>query len=156
MKATSIQLRPATSEDFEFLWRLQCEAMRPNVEMQFGPWDERFQRALFEENTRIAEQQIIECDGIAVGGQCVQSKSDSVELIRLQLLPSHQRLGIGSTLVKELVETAHASGREAKLQVFPTSPARELYRRLGFRTVEISDTHETMVCPAPEASIEVR
>ena len=35
MEPNRIATRQAAAEDFEFLWRLQCEAMRPNVERQF-------------------------------------------------------------------------------------------------------------------------
>ena len=62
MDPNRIVMRPAGADNFEFLWRLQCEAMRPNVERQFGAWDEAFQRELFEKSTDPLVHEIIELD----------------------------------------------------------------------------------------------
>ncbi len=69
MDPSRIELRPGDTRDFKFLWRLQCEAMRPNVERQFGPWDETFQRGLFESSTEPTSHEIIEIDHEPIGCQ---------------------------------------------------------------------------------------
>ncbi len=140
-----IELRPGTAEDFEFLWRLQREAMRPSVERQFGAWDESFQRELFDSSTDPSAHDIIESgDGRRIGCQWVRSSHDTLELIRLHLLPEIQGRGIGSHLVKRLITRASATGRRVSLQVFRTSPALALYTRLGFRTLGSTESHKIM------------
>ena len=144
MDASKIELRPGQTGDFAFLWRLQCEAMRPNVERQFGPWDEAFQRELFESSTDAASQEIIELDHEPIGCQWVRSHPDALELVRLHLLPSAQGLGIGTKLMERLLARAAVAGLPVRLQVFCTSPARRFYSRLGFRTVSRTESHESM------------
>ena len=144
MDPNRIVMRPASAENFEFLWRLQCEAMRPNVERQFGAWDEAFQRELFEKNTDPLLHEIIELNREPVGCQWVRALPEALELERLHLLPEVQGRGLGSLLMERLIARASAAGLSVRLQVFRTSPAQRFYARLGFRTLEKSESHETM------------
>jgi len=144
MEPNRIVMRPASAENFEFLWRLQCEAMRPNVERQFGAWDEAFQRELFEKNTDPLLHEIIELNREPVGCQWVRALPEALELERLHLLPEVQGRGLGSLLMERLIARASAAGLSVRLQVFRTSPAQRFYARLGFRTLEKSESHETM------------
>lgn len=138
-------LRTASPADFELLWRLQCDAMKPNIERQFGVFDEAFQRSLFESNTDPTLQEIVEVDGGPIGCQWVRVQPAALQLVRLQITPTWQGQGIGTDLVEQLQERARAARLPLRLQVFRTSPARRLYARLGFTTVERSDAHEVMV-----------
>jgi GNAT superfamily N-acetyltransferase len=149
--ASRIELRKGEKRDFEFLWRLQCESMRPNVERQFGPWNEAFQRELFDSSTDPASHEIIELDHEPIGCQWVRCHSDALELVRLQLLPAAQRRGIGTELIQRLLRRAVVARVPVRLQVFCTSPARDLYARLGFRTVSRTATHESMEHAAQQA-----
>ena len=150
MDSSKIELRPGETQDFAFLWRLQCEAMRPNVERQFGPWDESFQRELFESSTNPTSQEIIELDHEPIGCQWVRCHPDALELVRLQLLPNAQGRGIGTEVMKRLLSRAATAELPVRLQVFRTSPARDLYARLGFRTVHRTDSHESMELAAQQ------
>ena len=118
--------------------------MRPNVERQFGPWDEAFQRELFESSTDPTSHEIIELDHEPIGCQWVRCDPDALELVRLHLLPSAQGRGIGTKLMERLLSRAAIAGLPVRLQVFCTSPARRLYTRLGFRTVGRTESHESM------------
>ena len=118
--------------------------MRPNVERQFGPWNESFQRERFEPSTDPTSHEIIELDHVAIGCQWVRSHPDALELVRLHLLPGAQGRGIGTELIQRLLNRAAEVQLPVRLQVFCTSPARDLYARLGFRTVGRTDSHESM------------
>lgn len=144
MDASRIELRAGGSGDFDFLWRLQCEAMRPNVEREFGPWDETFQRDLFELNTDPTSHEIIELDHEPIGCQWVRQHPDALELVRLHLLPSAQGRGIGTHLINLILLRAAGAELPVRLQVFRTSPAQRLYSRLGFRTVGRTESHVSM------------
>ena len=48
-----------------------------------------------------------------------------------------QRCGIGTELMKSLIEEAKNAGQSVRLNVVKINPARRLYERLGFRI-----THE--------------
>ncbi|RFU48403.1 N-acetyltransferase [Paraburkholderia sp. DHOC27] len=47
-------------------------------------------------------------------------------------VPSHQRLGIGTALLKRLIAQAHADRKPIRLRVLRVNPARQLYERNGF------------------------
>ena len=144
LDATRLEFRQGTPEDFEFLWHLQCEAMRPNVERQFGPWDETFQLERFAASTDPTLHEIIEFDREPVGCQLVLTHPAALELVRLYLLPAVQGLGIGTYCLERLIATADESRLPIRLQVFRTNPARALYTRLGFETVSRTESHATM------------
>jgi GNAT superfamily N-acetyltransferase len=126
--------------------------MRPNVVRQFGPWDESFQREMFESSTDPTLHEIIELDRKPIGSQWVRVHPDALELVRLHLLPSAQRRGIGTVLIRRLLSLAAADGLPVRLQVFRTSPARSLYARLGFKMVGRTDSHESMEHAVPVAT----
>ena len=52
-------LRPATHDDYHFLYHLHISTIRPAVEATWG-WDEAFQREYFREHFDPATRQIIE------------------------------------------------------------------------------------------------
>ncbi len=118
--------------------------MRPSVERQFGPWDEKFQRELFESNTDASAHDIIEVDGTPAGCQWVRKHANALELVRIHVLPEHQGSGIGTWCIERLIERSAASGLPIRLQVFRTSRAQSLYQALGFQTVGSSETHLIM------------
>jgi GNAT superfamily N-acetyltransferase len=65
------------------------------------------------------------------------STEDSVFLEQLILAARFQRQGIGSDVIRALIEEATRVQRAINLDVVKISPARRLYERLGFQL-----THE--------------
>jgi ribosomal protein S18 acetylase RimI-like enzyme len=139
-----IRLRPGTAADRAFLRRVHRESMRPHVESTWGFWDEDLQRRRFDESTDPATHEIIEYDGAAVGCQWVRFHSDSVELVRLYLLPEFQGRGIGTHLVAHLCDRSGRLGLPVRLKVLRVNRAQQLYRRLGFTVIGETDTHLLM------------
>ena len=62
----NVSLRPATENDYDFLWWLHGATMRTYVEAIWG-WDEAVQRQYFEERFDPARLRIIESAGQTVG-----------------------------------------------------------------------------------------
>jgi GNAT superfamily N-acetyltransferase len=62
---------------------------------------------------------------------------DAIFLGQLYLKARFQRQGIGSRVVRLLIEEAASTGKAVALAVVKINPARRLYERLGFRA-----THE--------------
>lgn len=142
MKNTS--LRQARAEDLEFLWDLHVASMKDYVEATWG-WDETWQRDNFVSHYEPNSAEIIQCDGEDVGLLTVSSLGAFVFLKQLALLLSHQRKGIGSYLVKDIVTRAHSDRCSVLLQVIKVNPARGLYERLGFRVCGETATHYSMI-----------
>jgi GNAT superfamily N-acetyltransferase len=145
-----VRLRPASSDDKEFLWQVMEEAMRPHVERAWGAWDEAFQRERFERSTEPATHQVIELDGDPVGCQWVRSHPDARELVRIYLLLGAQNQGIGTMLMRRLLDEARGTRQPLRLRVLKLNPAKDLYLRLGFAITGENETHYQMEIAWPE------
>ena len=149
MTQDRIQLRQATSDDLEFLRTVHREAMRPHIERAWGDWDEAFQRDRFYRSTDPLTHQVIELSGVPVGCQWVRPHPDALELVRIYLLPEAQCQGIGTTLVRNLLDEARETRQPVRLRVLKVNPAKDLYLRLGFAITGETETHYQMEASCP-------
>jgi ribosomal protein S18 acetylase RimI-like enzyme len=83
-----------------------------------------------------ADSLILEQAGEPVGRLYIEQRADALHLIDLALMPQLRGRGIGGAILADLIAAARAAGRKVSLQVVHHNPARRLYERLGFRTVE--------------------
>ena len=71
--------------------------------------------------------------------------------ISLAVAHSYRRNGIGTALLKALLEQAVADGyAQVSLSVYKENPALHLYRKVGFTTVATQPNSLTMVCSLGE------
>jgi ribosomal protein S18 acetylase RimI-like enzyme len=128
-------LRPATDADIDFCFQLHKATFRQNVAEVWG-WDEDDQRAIHARNFKPERTQIITADGIDVGRLDVDYRDDEIFIRLIEVLPSHQRRGIASRLIRSLLERATIEGKPVTLNVLTVNQrAYRLYRRLGFTEV---------------------
>lgn len=140
-----ITYRPAAPEDFNFLYALHRAVMRVYVEEVFGPWDEAWQQAHYRRDHPIHQLRVIQRDGQDVGMLYVEERTEEIFLVSLEVLPAFQRRGIGSAVIRELIEAAARLGKPVALQVLKNNIlARNLYQRLGFGVTGDNDTHYIM------------
>jgi ribosomal protein S18 acetylase RimI-like enzyme len=133
-----VELRQATWEDYDFLYDLLKTAMREHVE-RIWVWDEHWQRERFERTFDPAENQIIVLHDVDT-----RRHEDEIFLARLYILPEYQGRGIGTQLIESLLVEARQEGLPVTLRVLTGNPAKRLYERLGFETVEEAVTHYMM------------
>ncbi|HVT72906.1 MAG TPA: GNAT family N-acetyltransferase [Lacunisphaera sp.] len=139
------EFRPCRDSDREWAYALKSEAYREVVERQFGPWDEPFQRALFNARWKPEASQVIVMAGAAVGLMVLEDRDGELWLAELQLVPEWRRRGLGSAILRELLGRSQAARKPLRLQVLKENRrARELYLRLGFRVTGHGDTHVLM------------
>ena len=141
MTAIAWTLRAATAGDRDFVVEVNRAAMGPYLEATFG-WDEAALRAYFRERFDGSGGQVIQVDGVDVGELLVEERPDEL-FARLAFLPDWQGRGIGSALVRMLIDRARELESALVLQVFKTNTrAAQLYESLGFvRTGEsVTDT----------------
>ncbi|MBN2908939.1 GNAT family N-acetyltransferase [Polycladomyces sp. WAk] len=129
-----VRLRPSTEADFAFVFTLNKTNMRRYVERLRG-WNDAAERADMKRKFRPGSDQIIEVDGRPAGVFAVDRRADEWHLRHIELLPAFQNRGIGTALIRQLLEEAHQQGVAVTLQVLKMNPARRLYERLGFRVV---------------------
>jgi ribosomal protein S18 acetylase RimI-like enzyme len=141
--SVSFSLRPATDADVDFLWDLHRVTLKPYVEQTWG-WDEPFQQRYFREHFSPANSQVIQCEGKDAGVITVEENQLGYILSNIELYPQYQGLGIGTTLIKELLDRAAGCGLPVSLRVLKINPARQLYLRLGFSVIGETETHYWM------------
>lgn len=132
-----IRLRPATRTDDEFLYDLHRRTLGDVIEATWGPWDDavqrRFHQAWFQPET---------IEVVLVGGdragvvQAALATADSFYISRIEIAPEVQGRGVGTTLLRLLVDRARQAGASVvELHVLRLNRARELYERLGFQVI---------------------
>ncbi len=152
----AIALRPATPDDREALVAIYRSTREE--ELALTGWDDS-QKAAFIEMQFSAQDRsyrdanpdgrflVILVDGEPVGRLYVARLADELRVVDLAILPSHRGLGIGSALLADVIAEAQAAGLPIRLHVEPWNPARRLYERLGFVTIDIRGFYEFMERP---------
>jgi len=111
--------------------------MREVIEKTWG-WDEAWQRTNFDR--RVAEYRvwIIEEDGRRAGSPWLEWQPDSLYVHELQVLPECQNRGIGTAVIRNVIDQAAGRGLPVTLSVVPANArAQRLYARLGFEVTHV-------------------
>ncbi len=136
-------LRPATLDDVVFLADVVISATIAQGRFQKDVDIDEY-RAGYEDWTRDtvlgAEPgctlSVIERDGEPIGRFRVVRTQTSITLAGIQLLPSYQNQGIGSTLIEQLKREADQLQMPLYIAIEKDNPhARRLYQRLGCQLI---------------------
>jgi ribosomal protein S18 acetylase RimI-like enzyme len=133
--------RPALEEDTDVARRIHHQAYREVVERQFGPWVEAEQDRYFQGDWDNATFEIVLYDGIPSGYLCVEDRATDIHIREIVLSPTIQRQGIGTLLLREVIERARDRRVPIRLATFRDNHALNLYRKLGFREIGQTDIH---------------
>jgi GNAT superfamily N-acetyltransferase len=144
-----LTLRPAKAEDTAFLIQLHHRAYREVVERQFGAWDEAAQDRWVAEGLTEADFSVVERAGVAIGAVGLKEKADGFFLAELQLLPELQGQGLGTEMLRSVLQRAAAAHKPVALRVLLQNRARSLYERHGFVTTGQTETHYLMEWRSP-------
>lgn len=130
-----VTLRPAVNSDFEACRRTYfAETDWINERLQL---DQGEQESMFRKQWRPSQVCIIQADGVDIGWlQTVVSKSEHM-LGQIFVDAPFQRKGIGTEVLRRIVEEASRLQLPIRLAVVKFNPSRRLYERLGFKV-----THE--------------
>jgi ribosomal protein S18 acetylase RimI-like enzyme len=139
-----VTLRPALESDTDSARSVHHQAYREVSERQFGPWDEKEQDEYFEGDWTSAPFEIILCDGIPCGYVWIEDRDDDIHVHELVLLPEFQGQGVGSSLLRQVMERASKRQVPVRLGTFHANRALNLYRRLGFQEIGRTETQILM------------
>lgn len=139
-------LRPYNQVDREFVYNVKKIVYKEYVEMNWGEWNEEEQREMFAEfiDAYANEIKIIIIDGQMAGffhGNNIDE--NNYEQRNICLLPAFQRKGVGSNILKKIIEKH--SDQDIHLRCFKQNPVVNLYKRFGFEIVEEQEYHYLMV-----------
>jgi ribosomal protein S18 acetylase RimI-like enzyme len=102
------------------------------VDMQF-----RAQSAHFQTNYPGGRFDVIEIDGQAAGRFYVSREPTLIAIIDIVLAPEFRGQGVGTELVRAILDEARAAGKKVTLHVEKNNAgAARLYKRLGFVDTE--------------------
>jgi ribosomal protein S18 acetylase RimI-like enzyme len=110
-----VSLRPVVADDSEMLYRVLFETMRDYVVATWGAWDEKRVRDECTERARSPEARVILFEDQPAGLFSVERQGDHIHLDQLYVLPRFQRLGIGTKLIRDLLEEGRVCGRPVTL-----------------------------------------
>ena len=142
--AMAVTLRPISPEDKPFLF--QVYASTPQGELAQVEWDEAqktaflqmqfaAQHSYYQEHYPHTAFQVILRDGQPVGRLYVYRGPTEMRIVDIALLPAYRNEGIGSSLLRGLMEEAAQMGKPLRIHVEKNNPALRLYTRLGFRAI---------------------
>ncbi|HZV35422.1 MAG TPA: GNAT family N-acetyltransferase [Verrucomicrobiae bacterium] len=148
-----ISLRPERPEDEPLL--AQIYASTREDELNLTNWDSPTRAAFLDMQFKAmlkgyrsqfaqAEFSIILSDGKPVGRMVVDRAPGEIRVVDIALLPVHCGHGIGTKLMRDIMDEAARAGKPVRLSVFRGTRATPFYLRLGFRIVSEPDIYEEM------------
>ncbi|WP_354597813.1 GNAT family N-acetyltransferase [Streptomyces sp. JL1001] len=140
-------LRQAIPEDVEPIAELRAVVMRPDLE-RLGRYDEHRVRQRLRDAYAPEHTSVIEAAGSFAGCVARRPAEDGWWLEHFYLSPALQGRGIGSAVLRGVLDRADAERLPVRLDVLRGSPARRLYERHGF-TLEREDAVDVFLVRKP-------
>ena len=151
--APNITLRPVGADDYDFL--VEVYGSTRAEELALVPWTTEQQQAFIR--SQFAAQQdyyakkypgashdIIESANRPVGRLYVARLAQEIRIIDITLLTGERNRGIGSYLIKQLLEEANRAEKVTRIYVEEFNPSLRLFERLGFSPSEQQGIHLLM------------
>lgn len=161
MRFLQVRLRPAALEDKPFLRQLFATTRAD--ELALMPWDANQKETFISMQFNAQDQQyamsypqadhnIILLRDVPIGRMMAARNDTAISLVDIALVPEFRNVGIGTGLIKDLLNEAAAVGKPVRLHVFNSSPAMRLYARLGFSRVGADAVYVEMIWLPPVKS----
>ncbi len=152
--ATSkVSLRPRNEADAAFLFSVYASTRAEEL-AQTGwetPQKESFLRMQYEAQRRCydsdypgAEFLIILVDGKGAGRLYAHRRVTEIRVMDIALLPEFRGRGIGTGLLRGLLEEGARTKRRVSIHVEAFNPALRLYERLGFQQVSSTGVYHLL------------
>ena len=126
-------LRKASAVDADFMYRVIEITMRTYVEHTWGRFSEELSRKGVADMIGAGTASIIQFEGADIGVLSVVRHVEHILLEQLYILPSHQNRGLGTSIVRAVVDEARRARKPVRLRLLAVNPVRRLYEREGFR-----------------------
>lgn len=137
-KASEVTLRPAAQGDRDLARVLYLDSMKRRLTVR-GRWDEAAAVARFRRNFRPHQSQVVCLDDRGIGWMQVSETTEGLHLHQIHIIEEFRNQGIGTSLIRALLQQAEAGRRSVVLNVMRGNPATSLYLRLGFRTIRVDE-----------------
>ena len=141
-----LALRPVNSNDEEFLLsvyhstraeELAQATWQPGQLEAFVKWQFELQRAEYQARYPDAEYDLILVDDRPAGRIWIGRDAEQIRLLDIAVLPEFQNRGVGTLLLRWLIEESKAANKTLRHMVFVlNNDAHRFYERLGFELIE--------------------
>ena len=155
-------LRSVTSTDRAFLLDLYASMRAP--ELDLVDWDDAAKHAFVEMQFEAQDSHyrshyantsydVVLVDGEPAGRLYVGRWPEEIRVVDIALLPAFRGRGVGTRLLRDLMDQATAAGKPLTMHVERDNPALALYGRLGFTVTEELELHWFMTWrPQPKTA----
>jgi len=148
-----LSFRAICAGDQSFLAQLYASTRA--AELAAVPWSDaekqtfllaqfQFQHRYYQEHFPVARFDVIEWAGAAIGRVYVNIENNNIRLIDIALLPEYQQRGIGTFILRDLMQQASQLGGYLRLYVELNNPAYLWYERLGFVAIGTNGVYQQM------------
>jgi GNAT superfamily N-acetyltransferase len=146
LKNKDLRLRFFSERDIPFLKKIYFSTREEELK-QVSHWTESMkeeflthqftaQHEYYQKNYIGANFLVIEKDKEIIGRLYYKEGFEgSVRIIDIALLPKFQNQGLGTSILKDIIEYAKVIEQPITIHVESFNPAMELYKRLGFQKV---------------------
>jgi GNAT superfamily N-acetyltransferase len=138
-----IKLLPADETHREFSYQVKKEAEGEYITSMFG-WDEDIQRDFHGKAWQEQKPDLITYDGKLIGTIAAIESEDCIDIGQFFILPEYQGKGIGTHLLRSILDKADRLGKNVTLKFLKNNPVTSLYVRNGFRLVHTSEVAHHM------------
>ena len=142
---TQFTLRPVSADDVDFLQTVYASTRAD--ELTQLPWNESqrsafirmqftAQRQHYLKHYPNARQELILIGEQPVGRLYVNRGEQEIHIIDITVLPEYRGQGIGSSLIKTLIEEATEARKSTTIYVESFNRSKQLFERFGFKEIE--------------------
>lgn len=142
----ALTLRRVRPDDEEFLVALYASTREEELAQvewaegqkeQFLRWQYGLQRSEYQTRFPDADYYIVMMDNQAAGRIWIGRDHQQIRLLDIALLPGFQNRGIGTILIRRLIDEASQTNKFLRHMVFVlNNDAHRFYERLGFAVIE--------------------
>jgi ribosomal protein S18 acetylase RimI-like enzyme len=151
--AAGVTFRPIRDADLPFLSRVYASTRLE--ELAPVPWSDaekaafldsqfRAQHAHYQQHYKTAERLIVLHGGEPIGRLYLDRWMREHRVVDIALLPAHRGQGLGTAIMRDLLDEAAAAGKALSIHVEKFNPAQRLYERLGLVRVGETGAYDLM------------
>lgn len=140
-----LTLRPARTDDQEFLYRLFCSVYSEKLQLVALNEEEKnrlidlMYLSFTQHYSTLApalDDRLVLLNNESIGRMILLQMREEIRLADIAILPQYRQRGIGSALIGQLQTESMMSKRPLRLQVPQFDRALRLYQRLGFFKID--------------------
>lgn len=134
--------RPATESDFQYVWSVYREAVKPHITPKLKDgWHDDVEIENFRNMWKAPDSHIVTVDELPVGWGGVVTSGNEIWIEHLYIEPGHRGKGYGTRLVSELTKQWNQEGKSVHAPVLKDERLMKLVSRLGFEKTGADSAH---------------